>query len=46
MKRENVNIDGLLVDTPIYWIAGIGKWRDNDGDIYDITAIKYPPTGN
>lgn len=40
-------INGLIFETPEYVIYGTGKWRDNDdGTIYDIVSIKYPPTAN
>ena len=39
-------INGLIFETPEYVISGTGKWRDNDGTIYDIVSIKYPPTAN
>lgn len=39
-------INGFVIETPEYWIYGSGKWRDIEGDIYDIESIKYPPTPN
>lgn len=40
-------INGFVIETPEYWIYGSGKWRDkDDGTIYDIESIKYPPTPN
>lgn len=41
-----LKINGLEFETPTYWLEGTGKWKDHDGEIYDIYSLRYPPTAN
>lgn len=41
-----INIDGLEYETPTYWLEGTGKWKDHDGDVYEIVGMRIPFLGN